>query len=173
MITVIAGTNRTENNSVKVAHHCAGVLSGLGSESQVFSLEQLPPDFAFSAAFGGNSAAFDALVEKYIVPVHKIVIVAAEYNGSYPGVLKTFIDCVSPSIWNGKRAALVGISSGRSGNVRGLEHLTGVLHYLKVEVLSAKPVLSGIEGLIDSSGDINEEEAQKVLKEQANAFLGF
>ena len=77
-----------------------------------------------------------------------------------------------PKFWKGKKAALIGISSGRSGNVRGLEHLTGVLHYLQVEVCSAKPVISGIDGLLEGES-LNNEEANKVLQAQAERFLAF
>ena len=112
------------------------------------------------------------ITEKYISPAERVVIVAAEYNGSYPGILKAFIDAVHPDHWKGKKAALVGISSGRSGNVRGLEHLTGVLHYLQVEVCSVKPVISGIDGLL-AGEELNNEETIDVLWQQAERFLAF
>jgi NAD(P)H-dependent FMN reductase len=48
-----------------------------------------------------------------------------------PGSLKLFIDACSvreyKQNFKGKKAALVGIASGRAGNLRGMDHLTGVM----------------------------------------------
>lgn len=173
MITVIAGTNRPENNSQRVANIYQRLLHQMGEEAQVLLLENLPSDFAFNnGVYGGSSPELEKVVTNYIDAADRLVFIAAEYNGSYPGVLKAFIDAVHPRHWNFKKAALVGISSGRSGNVRGLEHLTGVLHYLKIEVCSAKPVISGIDGLLEGEL-LNNEEANAVLKAQAEWFLKF
>lgn len=173
MITVIAGTNRPDNNSLRIANVCQQMLTDLGEETQVLSLEDVPQDFAFrNAVYGQEAPEMAELTEQYIAPVDRLVIIAAEYNGSYPGILKAFIDAVHPDHWRGKKAALVGISSGRSGNVRGLEHLTGVLHYLQVEVCSAKPVISGIDGLL-AGEELKNKETIDVLWKQAEAFLAF
>ena len=173
MITIIAGTNRPDNNSKRIANICSQLMQELGQETQLFSLEDLPHDFAFNnTIYREEAPGMQAIIDRYLKGVDRIVIVAAEYNGSYPGVLKAFIDAVHPDFWKGKKAALVGISSGRSGNVRGLEHLTGMLHYLQVEVCSVKPVISGIDGLLEGAA-LNDEEANQVLKSQAERCLQF
>jgi NAD(P)H-dependent FMN reductase len=93
--------------------------------------------------------------------------VIPEYNGSYPGVLKLFIDA-SPvkSFWN-KHASIVGLSDGHAGNSRGQDHLTGVLHYLKMHVHYHKPKLSGITKAFDADGKLVNERYMTQLTELA------
>jgi phage antirepressor YoqD-like protein len=48
-----------------------------------------------------------------------------------------------------------------------MDQFTNVLHYLKVHVHYAKPKLSSFSQLIDNDGNIVVEEANKLLKSQA------
>src|SRR3546814_10980139 len=66
----------------------------------------------------------------------KFILIIPEYNGSFPGILKIFVDaCQFPDSFFNKKAALVGLSSGKYGNVRGVDHFTGVCHYVRLQVL--------------------------------------
>ena len=70
-----------------------------------------------------------------------------------------FIDALSvrkyEETFSGKVAALIGIASGRAGNLRGMEHLTGVLNFLKMHVYPDKLPISGIKEIIDNSGELD------------------
>ncbi len=173
MITVICSTNRAENHTKIVARFYAELLKQKKQKIQYFSLEDLPVDFAFNNdIFGKKNKKFSEIVEKFIVPADKIVFVSPEYNGSIPGVLKTFIDGMDPDIFEGKKAALVGVASGRSGNVRGMDHLTNILNYLEVQVLPFKVPVSGILKLI-VHGKIIDGATQKTLEKQVEKFIKF
>ena len=71
-----------------------------------------------------------------------------------------------------KKAALIGVSQGRAGNLRGIEQLTMVLHYLKINVYHNKLPVSGIDKLFDNSNNLNEE-TMKALKQQVDGFVKF
>lgn len=169
MITIISGTNRPGSNSEKIANFYHNYTP---EETQVLSLKDLPKDFVFADSFCDSSEAFNQLVEKYIVNVDKFIFVIAEYNGGFPGILKAFIDAVHPKHFNNKKAALVGLSSGHSGALRPMDQFSDILHYLKVEVLSAKPKLSGIELLI-KDGELVDERALSLLNDQIDRFSRF
>ncbi|MGB0167615.1 MAG: NADPH-dependent FMN reductase [Luteibaculum sp.] len=174
MISIISGTNRPNSNSNKVALHYQQLCKQKGEESQVLDLAKLPVDFAFSAAYGRKNYEFDIMVEQYVAAVERFVFIVPEYNGSFPGILKAFLDCVPPPLFQGKRAGLVGLSGGKAGNLRGMDHLTGILHYLKVEVLSAKPKLSQFSSLLDAdSGEILDENTLTLLENHFNLFQKF
>lgn len=173
MLTIISGTNRPDNNSVRVARIYSDLLKEAGAEFQILDLRQLPQDFAFNAMYGKTLPEVDRIIDTFIAPVRRFVFIAPEYNGSYPGVLKTFLDCVPPSQFYDKKAALVGVSDGFAGNLRGLDHLTGVLNYLKVDVLSRKPKLSHIGESINGDGALLEERHVSQLKEQVARLLEF
>lgn len=167
MITVISGTNRTDSYTEAVAGLYAELLTALNQPAQVLSLRDLPTNVAFEDVFGARTPEMQAVVDRYIASVDKFVFVVPEYNGSFPGILKVFIDALPPRLWRDKKAAIVGVSSGRAGNLRGQEHLTGIMHYLKMHVHYNKPKLSGIEGLMDDKRHLVNESTRRLLAEHA------
>lgn len=102
----------------------------------------------------------------------KIIFVVPEYNASYPGVLKLFLDIIDHTQWEGKKACIIGVSAGRGGNLRGMEHLTTVLNYLKINVYHDKLPLSNTKELIDTNGALIPE-VQKTINELIFSFLKF
>lgn len=173
MISVICGTNRPDSNTEKIARNYCDYLAEKGVDFLILRLEDLPKDFSFNAMYGRHQKEVDAIISKHIEPCDKFVFVIPEYNGSYPGVLKTFLDCVPPKHFRDKKAALVGLSNGAAGNLLGLDHLTGVLNYLRVDVLSRKPKLSKVGGLLDENDDFIDERSPKILREQIDFFVKF
>lgn len=172
MISVICATHRPQNQTLAVVNKYAEILQELGEEVQILKMDDLPEDFMVTNTFGKPSHGLGEVVSKWIVPSEKVVIISPEYNGSYPGVFKVFLDAVPPKTWKGKKAALVGVASGRAGNLRGMDHLTDVLHYLRVEVFSLKIPISRLNDLLQE-GEMVDAATLGVLKMQAEEFLGF
>ena len=104
-------------------------------------------------------------IDNFLRSVEKIIVVVPEYNGSIPGYFKLFIDAIHPEFWAEKKAALVGISAGRSGNMRGIDHLTSIFNYLQVEVLSYKINIPSVRNLLDSGIENDLQLAQRVSKQ--------
>lgn len=171
MITIISATNRPNSNTQKVALFYAQLMEKQGLVPKLFSLEQLSPDTKFIDLYGKQSDTFQQLLEEYIIPAEKFVFIVPEYNGSFPGILKLFIDAIHPDINRNKKAALVGVSSGRAGNLRGMDHLTGVLHYLGIHVHPNKLPISSVLGLLDEQGKIKDEGTIKALDKQIKEFI--
>lgn len=172
MITIISGTNRPDSNSRKVSDAVAETYRLSSAEQQVYDLIDLPRDVAFSEVFGNRSEAFADSIQKWVVNVDKFIFVVPEYNGGFPGIVKLFIDAVEPHHWYGKKAALIGVSTGRSGNLRGLDHLTGVLNYLRVDVLHFKPALAHFPAPAPGKSDFPEAYLE-LLEMQRDLFLEF
>lgn len=173
VITVIISTNRRESTTSRVAALIAKLLQKENHPVQILDLAELPTDFFRPSMYDERSADFIDLFNRYIEPADHLVFVIPEYNGSYPGVLKMFIDA-SPvkSFWN-KRASIIGLSDGHAGNMRGQEHLTGVLHYLKMHVHYHKPKLSGITRSFDTEGHLTDQRYQSQLEEHAKMIVEF
>src|SRR4051812_48645001 len=119
MITIISATNRPNSSSLKVAKNYMQLMEKQGVELKLLSLELLPFDFILTDLYSKRSENFQQLLNEYIIPANKFVFMIPEYNGSFPGILKTFLDGIPPDLNRGKKAALMGISSGRAGNLRG------------------------------------------------------
>lgn len=171
MITIISATNRPDSNSLKIAQLYSQILEKQGLRSEILSLEKVPVDIAFNELFSRRSGKFQELLDKYIIPSQKYVIIAPEYNGSFPGILKTFIDAMHPELLREKKVALVGVSSGRAGNLRGMDHLTGILHYLGLHVHPNKLPISSVLSLLDDKGNLIDENTSKTLEKHALDFV--
>jgi chromate reductase, NAD(P)H dehydrogenase (quinone) len=180
MITIISATNRPNSKTLKVAEAVLEIFKAQGAQAvELLNLEDLPAD-AFNPNMyspEGQSLALGALQDKYIVPARKFFFVIPEYNGSYPGVLKFFWDACSirkykESFGGGKKAALLGIADGRAGNLRGIEHFAGGLHYLKIAILPNLQPLAQISKQFDANGKLNEE-THKAIAAQVAQFLEF
>jgi NAD(P)H-dependent FMN reductase len=171
MITIISGTNREGSNSLKVAKFYASLLSEQGVENQILDLKDLPNDFLSSDLYGNRSQVVMEMIEEYIEPVSQFVFILPEYHGGFPGVAKLFLDAIEPAYFYNKKAAMVGLSSGRAGNLRGLDSFGNVLNYMQVEVLSDKVKLSGIEGLLNGDGKIVNEETILRLNKQIGKIV--
>lgn len=174
MITIISATNRPHSNARQVSEVYASLLNQRNIPNQILDLVDLPADFISTALYDncGMSEGFNKLV-RLLEASDKIVFVVPEYNVSFPGVLKAFIDGLSyPNALRHKKAALVGISTGVQGGALALSHLTDVLHYIGTHVLAAKPRLMHIHKNI-SEGKITNSLYLTLLQEQIDSFLSF
>ena len=95
-----------------------------------------------------------------MIPANHFLIVSPEYNGSIPGYLKLFIDAISvhrlKECFAGKRAALVGVASGRAGNLRGNDHLSSILHHIGCNVVPGALPISKIGSVMNDEGQLDE-----------------
>ena len=170
MITILSGTNRLESNSRRVANTYQEILRDKGLKSQVFDLSSLPPTFMTEDMYGLRTNDTKGIIEKYILSVEHFVFVIPEYNGTFPGALKLFMDAMEPKFFHNKNACLVGVASGRAGNLMGLEQFTTVLNHLQMEVLSNKVLLSKIEMLLGKDGSIEDPVSLQVIDKQIEKF---
>lgn len=173
MITIISGTNRKGSNTLKLAEYYQRELFTKGYESDLLSLTDLPDNFINSDLYGKRSEAFQNIQDKIIL-TNKFLFIIPEYNGGFPGILKTFIDaCESPGSFYGKKAALVGLSSGKYGNVRGVDHFTGICHYINLHVLPLRIHIPVITKEFDDNGNLFKEETLKFTDQQIEQFIMF
>ena len=171
-ITIISSSNREENKSKLFAELCAKLLEDQGVNARIFSLQDLPIIQSGAEMYDYENSPVSQIVEKYLTPVDKLIFVVPEYNGSFPGILKLFIDSVKPKHFNFKKAALVGISSGRAGNVRGMDHLTNILNYVKVDVFHHKLPIASIDHML-TEGVIKDEAVINRMNDLVTDFIRF
>jgi NAD(P)H-dependent FMN reductase len=175
MITVLSSTNRLGAHTRVISDIYIEILEQLGQEIQLLDLRELPEDFIFSATFdkAGTHPQFNE-IQSAILASNKYVFIVPEYNGSFPGILKAFIDSLSyPSSFGGKAAAIVGISSGSMGGALAVSHLTDILNYLGMFVLPVKPRLSSIHKFIDDEGHLTNDLYRQLLSIQAKQLADF
>ncbi|CAN5178397.1 hypothetical protein BH09BAC2_BH09BAC2_12140 [soil metagenome] len=166
MYLIISATNRHDSYTEKVAKEYQRLFKEENIDAQILSLVNLD--------VLQKNEKLTQTEQQFLIPAEKIIFIMPEYNGSYPGVLKALIDISDVrKCWWHKKALLTGVSTGRAGNLRGMEHITGVLNHMKVIVHPNKLPLSGIDTLIDEFGSINNAPALMSIKQQLNEFIKF
>lgn len=174
MIGIIIGTNRHNSLSKKVGINYQNLLKSLGQESKIIDLAELPEDFVFSALYhnSGKNEAFNTF-QKFVDETTKFVFIVPEYNGSFPGVLKTFLDGLRyPDSFNNKKVALVGISAGVLGNAVGLGHLNDILSYMGTDVLGLRMKLGNMKAHFNGE-EFTNDIYRNFLEKQAKALVAF
>jgi len=173
IFTIISSTNRPGSSTLKLAKYYQQRMAQKGVEAGILSLEQLPGSMIASDLYGKRSEQFKPLQE-IVTQTEKFLFVIPEYNGSFPGVLKVFIDaCDFPASFYEKKAALVGLSSGKYGNIRGIDHFTGVCHYLHLNVMSLKIHIPSVRQELNENNQLFKEDTLKFTDEQIDKFILF
>jgi len=171
---IISGTNRTHSYSRRISNWYKTMLTEMGETAEIIDLTQLPDNFLNAALYenAGKNLDFSPFRKK-VNEAPKLIFIVAEYNGSFPGALKAFIDGMEyPKAFKNKKAALVGLSSGVQGGGLALSHLTDILNYCGTHVLAQKPKLAQIEKNF-SDGQITNSLYEQLLREQAASFIAF
>lgn len=171
-VSIFSASNRDENRSLVFAKLCAKLLEDQDVNAQIYDFQKFPLDVSLNTMYDFEKSPLTDIVEKYLTSVDKLIFVIPEYNGSFPGILKLFIDAVHPGHFKFKKAALIGISSGRAGNIRGMDHLTGILNYLKIDVYHHKLPISSIGNII-GNGKITDDLTIHRIEDLMKAFLKF
>ncbi len=173
MVTIISATNRPASSTFKLAQYYQKKLHEKGLDAGLLSLTQLPANLIESDLYGKRSAEFEP-IQRIVTQTEKFLFIIPEYNGSFPGILKTFVDaCDLPDSFYEKKAALTGLSSGKYGNIRGIEHFTGVCHYLHMHVMPLKLHISAINTEFDESDNLFKKDTLKFTGEQIDKFILF
>ena len=173
MITIISSTNRPGSSTFKLAQYYQKRFQEKGTDANLLSLTQLPPNVIETDLYGKRSQAFEP-IQDIISRTQKFLFVIPEYNGSFPGVLKVLIDaCSFPQSFYEKKAALVGLSSGKYGNIRGIDHFTGICNYLHLHVYPLKIHIPSIHKEIDENGNLFKEDTIRYTNEQIEKFILF
>ena len=180
MITVFSCSNRPGNKTFPFASAYADILRMHTSEViGLLDFKTLDPEFLHDLMYDSANQTLQIrdYQDRYLSQSNKWVFVIPEYNGSFPGILKLFIDACSirnyKETFNKKKAALLGDTDCRSGIIRGLEHLSGVLNHMGTIVYPDRLPVSQISKLLNGNFGVSDQESLLLLEKHAISFLDF
>ncbi len=166
MLTLISGTDRPNGNTRKLAKYCEKLLQQKKIDYRFLDLSE---DIAWS-----QPESLNLFMEHHLYGSTRMWIFIPEYNGSYPGILKLLVDRSDvKKAWRHKKIGLVGISTGRAGNLRGLDHFTGSLMHMQAFVHPNRLPISKIDTLISPDGASLDLATERLLEEHLNDLLQF
>jgi len=156
-IAVIVGSLRKESLNRKLA-------DGL--------IQLAPQEFSFTRVSIGDLPLYnqddddcpaDAVIrmKNVVRSASGLLIISPEYNRSIPGVLKNALDHGSrpagQSVWAGKPAGIIGVSTGAIGTALAQQHLRSILSYLDIPVMrQPEAYLRLREGMFNADGTLGE-----------------
>jgi len=168
MITIISGTNRHDSMTLRVAQLYLQLLQEVQAPGTV-KLLNLEDHTVWV-----RDEAFRDMEATYLIPAEKFVFVMPEYNGSFPGILKLMMDNsdIRKAFWH-KKAALTGLADGRAGNLRGLDHMTNILNYLKILVWHHKIPISRINEIVHPNGHLLQPDTEALIQQHIAEIIAF
>ena len=173
MKLIVSATNRENSFTLKVSEIVKGLYEELNEPCELLDLRSI--DFK------------DVLIHPYpkelpeglntacdkIVKAEALVIVCPEYNGSFPGIFKYFLDHWHyPQSFSHKPVCLIGLSSGQFGALRAVEQLTGVFLYRHSFLFPDRVFIKHIQNIL-KSGRIIDEDLLKLMRNQTLNFTKF
>ncbi len=163
--TIISGSNRQGSYTEKVAEIYYQLLKQRNVKATILSLKNVD--------VLNRTPGFLQIENEILIPTDKFIFIVPEYNGTFPGILKAMIDNTDiRKVWYHKKALLTGVSIGRAGNLRGMDHLAASLNFMKVHVHHNKLPISVIDRVMDANGKLNDE-TMEVINEQLDEFINY
>jgi len=172
VIVIVSGTDRPGARTLGVARLVEKGVSAIGEESRFLDLQSLPAGTFQAAHYGRPPAEFGPFQEA-ILTASGIITVVPEYNGSFPGALKYFLDLLKfPDSLRGMPAAFVGVSSGRFGAVRAVEQLEMIFQYREAHIFARRCFFPAVEKLV-VDGVIQDDFVAGLFQSMLQEFCTF
>lgn len=134
-IAIVVGSLRKASFNRQLAQAITK-MAPAGVQFKEVALGELP---LYNQDADGNEVAAVKQFRDALRGVDGVLFITPEYNRSMPGVLKNALDQGSRpyghSVWDGKPAAVVGMSPGAIGTAAAQQHLRNVLAYLNMPTL--------------------------------------
>jgi NAD(P)H-dependent FMN reductase len=173
MIAVIIGTNRPDSNTSKVARALREMIEQRSREAVLVDLRELPAVLFDPTSYAAKPAEF-ARFQKTILEAEGILTVLPEYNGSFPGVLKYFIDMLEfPVSLKGMPSGFVGLAAGEWGGLRAVEQLEMIFQYRSAHLYGKRVFLKHIHNLLDAEDRIADPKLRERLEGMVAGFVEF
>ena len=178
-ITTIVGTNRKGSMSLQIGKKIQKIYNSLDITANLIDLQELPAEVFQPTAYKEKPAAFKPFQDIILksVGLHFIV---PEYNGSYPGILKYFIDMWKyPESFENRCVTYTGVAAGQWGGLRSVEHLQGVMGYRNAYQFNERVFINKIYSRWDwetsSIKKLHEKEfdVEELLQSQVRNFADF
>ncbi len=171
-IVVVCGTNREGALSRVLAHEAAHYYEKLGHSVDFLCMSELPPEALQGSVYAEKPASVAALVDRFLKS-DGAVFVIPEYNGSFPGVVKLFIDMLPfPEGLDGRPCAFIGLAAGQFKSLRAVEHFQQVAGYRNAHIYPRR-IFIGDSFKQFQDGRLVDEELTQRLKDQAEGFCKF
>ncbi|HKK45227.1 MAG TPA: NAD(P)H-dependent oxidoreductase [Balneolaceae bacterium] len=172
-LQIISGTDRPDSNAYRISRYLQSRYQEQGISAEIIDLYDFPLEHVAGGKYGQDIPEVDTFVEP-VIEADGLVIVCPEYNGSYPGILKMFIDYFPfPVSLNKKPIVLIGEATGAFGAMRAVEQLQQVFGYRNAHIFPERVFISRVDENFDEQEGIRNEFQQQLLDSQIENFPSY
>lgn len=171
-IVVVCGTNRAGALSRLLAQEVAETYRQLDQEVDLLDMAELPAEVLLDSAYKEKAPNVQALVDRFLAS-DGAVFVIPEYNGSYPGIVKLFVDMLPyPEGFESRPCAFLGLAAGQFKSLRAVEHFQQVAGYRNAYIYPRRIFIGdSFKQFVD--GKLADDELTQRLRQQAEGFVQF
>lgn len=171
-ILIISGTNRADSNALRIARLLAENYRRHQIDADLFSLESLPPEMFLPESYSVKPPSVLVLQQR-ILDAAGLHLIVPEYNGSFPGVLKYFIDMLKfPESFEHKPVAFIG-EGGMWGGLRAVEHLQMIFAYRNAHLFPQRVFITNVKTRFDADGTFIDADLAARMERQCLGFAKF
>lgn len=161
-IAVLVGSLRNDSFNKKLAAAIAAAApEGVEFVEADMHLPLFDQDVE-AAEFPEKATALKQLIESS----DGVLVITPEYNRGYSGVVKNAIDWASrpwgSNSFDGKPAAIAGVSISPLGTTQAQSQLRNVLVYLNTKLAGQPELYGDASRLFNDSGDVREEARETI-----------
>jgi chromate reductase, NAD(P)H dehydrogenase (quinone) len=172
-ILIVSGTNRPGSNAMRVTKILESHYKAAGITTRIYSLTEMPAGVFDGAAYATKPEGFVAH-QQLVLDAAGLHVVTPEYNGSFPGVLKYWIDMLKfPESFERKPVTFTGESAGIWGAIRSIEQLQMIFGYRNAHIYPDRVFIPGIGQKLDDAGRLIDPAIDDRLAKQAQGFAKF
>ena len=171
-IVVVCGTNREGALSRLLAKEVVLTYRDKVDSVDLLDMNELPPEILQPSCYNEQPQPVAELVERFLKS-DGVVFVVPEYNGSYPGILKLFIDMLPfPQGFDSRPCAFIGLAAGQFKSLRAVEHFQQVAGYRNAYLYPRRLFIGdSFKQFVD--GKLADDELTKRLQQQAEGFVTY
>lgn len=172
-ITIVAATDRPNSMAMKIANYIKPLYQDENFSAEVVSLRDFPAADVVGGRYDDDIPSVDAFNER-VLKSDGIVFIIPEYNGSFPGIFKLFIDYLPfPKSFLGKPIAFIGEASGAFGGLRAVEQAQHVCGYRNAYVFPERVFIDRVTKNFDPENGLLVSIQAKLLNSQIKNFKKF
>lgn len=169
-IPLILGTARQGRQSEKVAKYLFEHLKRFDFDTELIDVRDYLPAAQTIPPWEENEATRPW--RKIVARASAFIIVAPEYNHGYPGELKLLLD-QELDAYDDKYVLMCGVSSGRFGGARLLDHILPVFNELGLINVAYPLYFGNVEKLFAQELDAIDAEYRKRIDKSIGELLNY
>jgi NAD(P)H-dependent FMN reductase len=171
--TIVSTTSRNGSKSLQMAKYVQQLMKTKSVDADILDLQALPADFFTDVLYRAPKSDSFKPIQAQVSQTDKFIFIIPEYNCSFPGILKSFVDALEfPASFRGKKGGMIGISDGTQGATVAMSHFSDILNYLGMRLTAARPRLINI-GMHFKDGNLENELYQNQIELLVNELIQF